>query len=191
MRRLLPRSSLQFSIVLIRNVMVPSSIKAFEGMGCVHVSVSSGGGLGGLRLPTSALSLLRQQMALIRNILVPSQTDIFNQERSGTFAGSFRLFWTCSPIAQLLHMTDVTGSNTGAIFVDAPPQQNKHHIRSLCNETNFPKLTASITVGPAVQDRQSRLRSQKRRKGDHIQADKSLMTRRRFCSSRITQRRLR
>jgi len=191
MRRLLPKSSLQFSIVLIWNVMVPSSIKAFEGMGCVHVSVSSGGGLGGLRLPTSALSLLRQQMALIRNILVPSPTYIFNQERSGTFAGSFRLFWTCSPIAQLLHMTDLMGSNAGAIFVHAPPQQNKHHIRSLCNETNFPKLTASITVGPAVQDRQSRLRSQKRRKGDHIQADKSLMTRRRFCSSRITQRRLR
>jgi len=53
--------------------MVPSSsIKAFEGMGCVHVSFSSGGGLGGFRLPASALSLLRQQMALIRNILVPS-----------------------------------------------------------------------------------------------------------------------
>ena len=101
--------------------MVPSSIKAFESMGCVHVSVSSGGGLGGLRLPISALSLLRQQMAFIRNILVPSPTYIFNQERSGTFAGSFRLFWTCPPIAQLLHMTDLTGSNTGAIFVHAPP----------------------------------------------------------------------
>jgi len=103
--------------------MVPSSIKAFEGMGCVHVSVSSGGGLGGLRLPTSASSLLRQQMALIRNILVPSPTYIFNQERSGTFAGSFRLFWTCSPIAQLLHMTDLMGSNTGAVFVHAPPSR--------------------------------------------------------------------
>ena len=58
--------------------MVPSSsIKAFEGMGCVHVSFSSGGGLGGFRLPASALSLLRQQMALIRNILVPSPRFFF------------------------------------------------------------------------------------------------------------------
>jgi hypothetical protein len=34
-----------------------SSIKAFESMGYVHVSFSAVGGLGGFRLPTSALSL--------------------------------------------------------------------------------------------------------------------------------------
>lgn len=37
---------------------------------------------------------------------------------------------------------------------------------------NFPQLTASITEGPAVRDRQSRMRSQRRRKGGLMQAEK-------------------